>query len=466
VRPRSFRTRLTLVHLAAVLAAVGLTAFATHWQLARAVHGQLDAELLALAETESLLLADTAQPVRVHDMPAGPSPPSFVRLDRLVQISDAKGHVLARSANLGAARLPVRPPLLARLAAGKTVTETLRDFGEEPVRLISVPVEARGGRYVVQVAGSVEDADRAIRFARVLFLVMALALLAAVGTAAAVLTRRAFRPIDAVVDEAHRIGEADLRRRLPHPGTRDEIGRLVTTLNDMLDRIERSFESQRRFTADASHELRSPLSRLRAELEVMLRRPRERAEYEETLRSCLDEAERLSQLTDELLLLARLDAGEARLATDTVALHTVAEVAIRRMERASGERQGRIAIAPSPPVVARVGREPAALVVQNLLENALKFSPPDSPITISLGAEGDEVLLSVSDRGPGISPDELPRVFERFYRGRRARAEAVPGVGLGLALSRAVVEAHGGRITVQSPPGGGTTFTVRLPAAA
>jgi len=465
VRPRSFRTRITLVHLAAVFAAVGLTAFATHWQLARAVHNQLDAELLALAETESLMLADATQPVRVHDTPAGPAPPSFVRLDRLVQISDTDGRVLARSANLGAARLPTRAPLLTRLAAGETVVETLTDFGEEPVRLVSVPVEARGARYLVQVAGSVEDADRAIRSARVLFVVMALALLAAVGTAAAVLTKRAFRPIDAVVDEAHRIGEIDLRRRLPHPGTTDEIGRLVSTLNDMLERIERSFESQRRFTADASHELRSPLSRLRAELEVMLRRPRERAEYEETLRSCLDEAERLSQLTDELLLLARLDSGEARLATDTVALHTVAEVAIRRMERASGG-QPRIAIAPSPPVVARVGREPVALVVQNLLENALKFSPPDSPVTISLGAEGDEVLLSVSDRGPGISPDELPRVFERFYRGKRARAEAVPGVGLGLALSRAVVEAHGGRITVQSQPGGGTTFTVRLPAAA
>jgi two-component system OmpR family sensor kinase len=466
VRGSSFRTRLTLVHLAAVVAAVGLTALATHWQLSRAVHGQLDAELMALAETEILMLGDPGLPIRVHDPPAGPAPPSFVRLDRLIQISDAQGRVLARSANLGAARLPTRPPLMKRLEAGETVIETLRDFGEEPVRLISVPVEARGTRFVIQVAGSVEDANRAIRSARVLFAVMALALLAVVGTAAAILTKRAFRPIDAVVDEAHRIGEADLRRRLPHPGARDEIGRLVETLNEMLDRIERAFESQRRFTADASHELRSPLSRLRAELEVMLRRPRENVEYEETLRSCLDEAERLSQLTDELLLLARLDAGEARLPTDKVALHTVAEVAIRRMERAAGGRLARISIAPSPPVVARVGREPAALVVQNLLENAVKFSPPDSPVTIRLAAEGEEVLLSVSDSGPGISPDELPRVFERFYRGRRARAEAVPGVGLGLALSRAVVEAHGGRLTVESPPGGGATFTVRLPAAA
>src|SRR5262249_44291886 len=149
----------------------------------------------------------------------------------------------------------------------------------------------------------------------------------------------ALRPIDRVVTTARRLGDTNLAERLPHPGSRDEIGRLVETLNDMLSRIERGIEAQRRFTADASHELRSPLSRLRAELEVTLRRPRDRAEYEEALRSGLEEVERLSRLTDELLVLARLDAGEGREpAAYPVSLAPILDDALRRLEPEAGRR--------------------------------------------------------------------------------------------------------------------------------
>src|SRR5262249_41265056 len=155
--------------------------------------------------------------------------------------------------------------------------------------------------------------------------------------------------IDRVVSQARRIGESSLAERLPHPGGQDEIGRLVETLNDMLERIERSFEVQRRFTADASHELRSPLSRLRAELEVTLRRARERAEYEEAARSCLDEVERLSWLTEELLGLARLDAGEGRQTpSGTVPLTPIVEEAVRRLGPEAERRDVTLTMVPCP----------------------------------------------------------------------------------------------------------------------
>lgn len=462
----SFRKRLALAHLAAIVLVLALTALGGYWTLSSAVHDQLDAALLALAETELGMLADDGgQPVRVHEVPPGPAPPSFERLDRLVQIVDADGQVVARSANLGAARLPTPPALLARLSAGEVVFETLTGYGTEPTRMVSVPVRSHGRLRAVQVAGSLDDVNHVVQSASTLFAVTGVALILAVGWAGALLTRRVFGAIDDVVQQAHRIGEANLSKRLPHPGTRDEIGRLVDTLNEMLGRIEHGFEAQRRFTADASHELRSPLSRLRTELEVALRRPRDASDYVDTMRSCVEEVQRLTLLVDELLVLARLDAGQERGPADTVSLNTLAEEAIRRMEPVAREHQVRIVLDPAPPVTAAVARGPATLVLANLLDNAVKFSTPEGCITVHLATEGAHAVMSVADQGPGISVSELPYLFERFFRGSAARAGVPSGVGLGLALSQAIVHAHGGRIDAANRPGGGALFTVRLPLA-
>ena len=461
----SFRRRLTLVHQAVIVVVLTVTALAAYWTLSREVHAQLDAALLALAETEAAALPEQGgQPVTVHEAVAAGAPPSFERLDRLLQIVGADGEVLARSRNLGAARLPMSPDLLKRLAGGEVVFETLHAFGNEPTRLVSLPVQGHGAVSAVQVAGSLDDVDRVVETASVLFGVMGATLLLAVGAAGFLLTRGAFNAIGDVVEQAHRIGDASLGRRLPHPGTDDEIGRLVQTLNEMLDRLEHGFDAQKRFTADASHELRSPLSRLRTELELALRRPREPAAYVEAMRSCVEEVERLTLLVEELLTLARLDAGQERGPTETAPLKALVEEAMARQESAAEERGVRIALAPSS--MRRdlmVARGPASLVLANLLDNAVKFSPPGGRVTLRLAAEGAEARVSVGDEGPGIQKQDLPYVFERFYRGAAARADAVPGIGLGLALSHAIVKAHGGRIEASSPAAGGALFTVSLP---
>lgn len=462
----SFRSRLALAHAAAIVAVLALAALGGYWALSKAVHGQLDAALFALAETEIGMLAeDGGRPAAVHEAPHGRAPPSFVRLDRLIQIVDAQGHPLARSSNLGEAQLPTPGALMARLAAGETVFETLNGFGEEPTRMVSVPVPGRAPWRAVQVAGSLDDTIRVMESAGVLLLLLGIALFVALGTAGASLTNRVFSAIDDVVRHAQRIGEAHLTERLAHPGPHDEIGRLVDTLNDMLARLDHSFEAQQRFTADASHELRSPLSRLRIEIELALRRPRAPAEYEATLRSCLDEAERLTLLVDELLVLARLDAGQERGPTETVCLNELAQDAARRLDSTARQRQVRINLEHAPRVNAMVARGPVSLVLANLLDNALKFSPAGSSVTLRVAAVGLQAVVSVADTGPGLQADELPHLFDRFYRGAAARASGVPGVGLGLALSQAIVHAHGGSIEASSPASGGATFAIRLPLA-
>ncbi len=464
----NIKTRLAFWHMAIVGLILAGSAFGADLALRRVVLGHvIDDAVLALAEAEAAALqASPRDPIRVHEVAPGTGPPEFVRLDKFVQIVDREGRVLARSATLGTARLPVPGPLLARLRAGETVFETVRDFGEEPVRMVSLPVTVKQAHYAVQVAMSLDDAYAVLRAGRWLFLGMALAILIAVGPAGMLLVRKALRPIDLIVRRARRIGDVNLSERLPHPGTSDELGLLVETLNDMLARLDRSFEVQRRFTADASHELRSPLSRLRAELEVTLRRPRAPAEYEEALRSCLEEVERLQRLTEELLVLARIDAAaDQEDGAAPVPLSAIIEMARAGVERAAGPRDIAIAIDIPPDLSVSAAPGPASIVVANVLQNAVKFSPPGGQVKVLARAEGAEAVVAVSDSGPGVTPGEIERLFERFYRGSASRVAEAPGLGLGLAISRSLVEAQGGRITIETVEGGGATFRIHLPLA-
>jgi two-component system OmpR family sensor kinase len=450
--------------MVAVALILSVVATGTDWLLSRSVLRFVDSELLDLSHIEAAALPpEPTQPVRVHEPPAT-APPSFIRLDKFVQIIRPDGQALAKSANLGPAQLPAPGSVLARLRGGEAVFQTLENFGEEPIRLLSLPVEAGGTPYVIQVAISLNDVNSALRSTRWLLAAMSLAILIAVGVTGALLARRALQPIDQIVERARTIGESNLKERLPHPGSRDEIGRLVETLNEMLARIERSVETQRRFTGDASHELLSPLSRLRAELEVTLRRRRDPGEYEETLSSCLDEVERLSRLTEEMLMLARLDAGESGEALAAPArLGLVLEEAMARLAPDARSRELTVILEPGANLQGQVAAGAAGVILANVLDNAVKYSPRGGRVVIRASTDRDQAVVVVSDAGPGLHPDELRQVFSRFHRGWAAQVTKQPGTGLGLAVAHALAQQQGGRITVESTRGHGATFTIHLP---
>ena len=466
--PLNLRSRVFVRHVVAVGLILALAAVGGDWIFSRMVLGEFDESLSELAQSEAeAAISRPSLPPRIHEVSFLTAPPFFPRLDKFIQIVGLDGQVVARSVNLGSAQLPTPPRVLERLRAGEEVFQTLRDFGDEPVRLLSVPLEIGGKAYAIQVAGSLDDARSSIRSARRLFLVMSAAILAAVALTGAMLARAILLPIDRIVGRARVIGASGLAERLPHPGSHDEMGRLVETLNEMLARIERVFEAQRRFTADASHELRSPLSRLRAELEVTLRRPRDRAEYERALASCLQEAEWLSGLTNELLTLARLDAGDSRQPTpQPVRLTPIVEQAVSRLAPEASRREVAVLVDAQADLTIQAAPGAAALVVGNVLDNAVKFSPPGGQVRILVTPENGSALVAISDSGPGIPANELPLLFERFFRGSSARRGEVPGAGLGLAICRVLVEGQGGSIEVSSPEGGGATVTIRLPLAA
>jgi two-component system, OmpR family, sensor kinase len=467
VRPLDFKTRLWLGHVAVLAVMLSMAALGADFVLRRVVIGQvIDDAILWLAATEAAALqVDPAQPVRVHEITPGAGPPSFTRLDKFVQITDLDGRVVARSVTLGTARLPRPPALLTRLREGETVFATVTDFGEEPIRMVSLPVTIGQARYAIQVAMSLDDAYAVLRAGRWLFLAMSLAILLGIGLTSALLARRALRPIDQVVKRARQIGEANLAARLPHPGTRDEIGRLVETLNDMLGRLEQSFEGQRRFTADASHELRSPLSRLRAELEVTLRRQRTVGEYEDTLRSCLDEVERVQGLIEDLLELARIDAFQEPEAPEPIAVIEIVDAAVAAVRRKAEHRGVTLVVEGPADVLVHAAPVAAKVAVANILDNAVKFSPIGGEVRIVVSAERGDAVIAVSDAGPGVEPHEIPRLFQRFYRGHASRSSEVAGVGLGLAIAHSLVQRQRGRISVDTAPAKGATFSVRLPRA-
>ena len=466
MRPFGFKTRLWLGHVAVLAAMLAVAAFGADWALRRVVLGEIiDDAIRSLASTEAAAIqADPGQPIRVHEVAPGTGLPSLVRLDKFVQITDLDGRILAWSATLGTARLPTPPALLARLRDGETVFGTVTQF-EEPVRMVSLPVTVGPARYAVQVAMSLDDAYAVLRAGRWLFLSMSLAILTGIGLTGALLARKALRPIDAMVTRARRIGEANLGDRLPHPGTRDEIARLVETLNDMLGRLERSFEVQRRFTADASHELRSPLSRLRAELEVTLRRPRASAEYEETLRSCLDEVEGLQRLVEELLALARIDARQEPEPAEPVAVGDIIEASVAVVRPEAERLEVAVSVEPPPEFLVNAAPVAAKVALANILHNAVKFSPRGGQVKVVVTVSREEAVIAISDTGPGVRAEEVSRLFERFFRGNASRSSDAAGVGLGLAISRALVERQGGRISVEAPRANGATFSIHLPRA-
>ena len=290
-------------------------------------------------------------------------------------------------------------------------------------------------------------------FGRVISIVVPV-LVALIALSTWLVVGRALRPVEAIRSRVAQIGARELDQRVPDPGTGDEVGRLATTMNRMLDRLQRSSQRQRRFVSDASHELRSPLASLRTQLEVALAHP-ERAEWPAVAAGVLEEGGRMERLVDDLLSLARADEGAALVHTEEVDL---GEMIAAEAERVEGLAVDTSAVAP---VVVRGDAQSLRRAVRNLLDNARRHAA--SRIVLRVTLEGDEVLAVVEDDGSGIPEAEREQVFERFARLEESRDRDAGGTGLGLAVVREIVQAHGGTVVAEAGEEGGARLVVRLP---
>jgi heavy metal sensor kinase len=278
------------------------------------------------------------------------------------------------------------------------------------------------------------------------------------------LAGRALRPLNELVAATQRISARNLSLRIPSRGTGDELDTLIHTFNHMLERLERNFEQVRQFSIDASHELRTPLTGIRGQLEVALISAHTVEQHREAMENALQDVERLSHIVKSLILLAQAESGQLLLQKAEVDLTPVIQDLVSQFEIPAEERGIKLATVLPPQCRALVDRVQFERLISNLLSNAVKYCHAGGQIRIELNPSASDLHLSVSDDGPGIAPEYLPYIFDRFYRVPRGQADHDKGLGLGLSFVAWIVKAHGGTIHVESEPGYGTSFRITLPA--
>ena len=441
----------------------------------QALRASLDDALRSIAAAEIASAADEpGGKIHVHpEDTTSLSLTSQAGYEKFAQIENSRDRVIARTPNLQRGPKLSRDPVAEKRARGGQISFADIHLGDEPLRCVYYPFRAPDGEHLLAI---VSIPQRPMRNAlQSLLVALGFSLLlggvaAAVGAGA--LARRLTQPLEQMASAARDIGESNLNARITVAAADAEIQDVTQVLNEMLARLEAAFAaqqaliaSQHRFVADASHELRSPLSNLRGTVEVALRRPRTSEDYRETLQVSLTEIERLSRLVVALLTLSRADAGGLARSFEAcdlsaIAAHSVEAHAARALEN---EIDLRLEAPENLHVLGNADR--LREVVDNLLDNALRYAPNSSHVAVGLGRDGENCVLSVEDSGLGLNEADLERVFDRFYRADSSRDRKSGGMGLGLAIVRATVESHDGEVSARNRSEGGAVFVVRLPIA-
>ena len=339
-----------------------------------------------------------------------------------------------------------------------------RTLDGRPLRFVTTDIETNGRTYIIATGILIDDVAGTLSLFRLYLLMFAPPLLLAAASGGYWISRRALAPVDAIVQTAREVSGTNLRNRLLKLETGDELQRLSDTLNEMLDRLESAFLRVTQFTADASHELRTPVALIRTEAELALRRSRPEEEYRESLRHILLEAERTTSLIEELLSLARADSGRETLTMQSFDLGEALRGPIEGWRQIATIRNLQFRAEIDSEGVLVMGDDRALRrVVDILLDNAFKYTAEPGSVELSLARKEHKAVVTIRDSGVGIPPEERSKIFERFYRVDKARSREFGGAGLGLSIAQWIVEKHGGTISVESSPGKGSAFQVKLP---
>lgn len=437
--------------MAMVLAATGLFVYIR-------LGAELDHSIRASLESRAADVTTLIQRNDENVTQAGSSPLAE-RGNGFAQIVDPRGRVVDATPPLRQVRLLSDPEWRRAMAGRVFVTRTGLPDVDGSARLLAVPVAVRGQQYVAVVGASLEGRQDALGNVETLLLAGGIVALAFAALAAYAVTAAALRPVERMRRRAAAISHAAADQRLPVPAARDEIGRLGATLNEMLDRLEVAFARERTFVADASHELRTPLAILRTELDLALRRGRRPGELRDALRSAAEETDRLSQLAEDLLVIARTDHGELPVRREALDADDVLESVRRRFEQRARELRRLLRVELREPLRLDADRLRIEQAIGNLVDNALRHG--GGPITLTASREDGAVEFHVRDEGEGFPDGLLSEAFERFTRADAARGRG--GAGLGLAIVAAVASAHGGRVGAVNRPGGGGDVWIGIP---
>lgn len=479
----SIRFKLTLWYV--LILGILLISFSTflYFTLSNSLHRDVDNKLRSLAE---LIAAESSSPLSKFGFgsidQALELSLDLKPIGKFIQVLDESGKIGRRSENLKNVQLPVSLQTLKNATQGIVTFETHR-VGNLPLRIITYPVkENHHITRIIQIASSLEDVEEALNKLFLILLITVPSALVVASLGGQFLARKALKPVDQITHTARVITTKNLNQRIEPLKVKDEISRLVDTFNDMISRLDQSFNQIKQFTADASHELKTPLTILKGEVEVALRRERTPSEYIQILESNLEEINRMSKIVDDLLWLSKADIGEIKIQKEEVNLTALIQELVDQMSLLAQSKRIQIQ------TVHHNGSEEIRIygdalrmreLFLNLIDNGIKYTEEGGEITIHLQKEtslqNEEMIgssdgrkigfakVTISDTGIGISKEDQRKIFNRFYRVDKARSRDQGGSGLGLSICKWIVEAHQGEIEVESEPGKGSSFIVKLP---
>jgi heavy metal sensor kinase len=461
--PRQLRSRLTLWYVGVLAAALLLFVTGTSFLLFWHLRSQLDRYNIQDVETvEGLLFFTPTGQLELREDYHN-HPESKLVLERLLEVRAPGGALLYRNARLGSRSLGGTP--FPGEGVGGYSNRALRLSDGTRVRMVSRRHSIDGHPALVRLAYSEEHLWlhlEELLAASLLALPVTLAVAAFAGYA---LARRALAPLEQMALRAEQITSERLHERLPTDNVDGELGQLARAFNSTLARLEQSFEQLRRFTSDASHELRTPLTAMRSVGEVGLQKDGSREEYRDIIGSMLEEGNRLTRLVDSLLTISRADAGVIPFHPSVFSVLELAREAVALLEVLMEEKSLRLILTGDESALVKGDRLFLRQSLVNIIHNAVKYSPVRGTISVKVRLRGaGQVTIEIADDGPGIPPEHLANVFDRFYRVDKSRTRNEGGAGLGLSIANWAVQAHGGEIGLDSTPGAGCIFRICLPA--
>lgn len=460
----TLRSRLTLIYtavLGVLLAGIGVVSY-------KLLKYQLDADVTAnLAELTSGLHGyvrfGDETPTIVFDE-SDPAEAAFINeATRYYQLFDAdSGELIAQSDALRPLGLEFTPDEVRQFRDRPASFDVQTDYGR--LRLSNSVLANGQKKYLLQLGASLAPMDGVLRRFLVLLLVSVPGGLLAALVIGRWMTGIALTPLTKLADSARAIDIGDLQRRMPIRGARDELDAVAVAFNDTLARLEHAVGEMRQFSTALAHELRTPLAALRGDVEIAMLHGTGAEDFRRRFAGQLEEIDKLKRLIDQLLMLARAEAGQIPLRSDSVDLQALATSLVDQLEPVAQAKGVTLGCERTEPVIVEGDADWLKRLLLNLLDNAIKFTPHGGRIVVGVSRIGEVARLVVEDTGIGISPEAMPRIFDRFFRADPARSSA-DGVGLGLSLAKWIVDRHHGRIDVESQRGSGSTFTIHLPLA-